>query len=159
VRNHFYRGLNEQVMKFVFHVLNPDIDTSEIINSAASALYCTVFSNMCAYILQHRVKLDGRTAAADELIFRNFKDCAMEEAFKDVTPEDLPLRPRKATGVKRLRKEKLPPLSKRDDAFRVFGPPPGVTPRQPKTIVERQRLLEQQDAEQQDGVNPGLDLQ
>jgi hypothetical protein len=72
VRNHFYRGLNEPVMKYVFHVLNPDIDTSEIIISAASALYCTLFSNMCAYVLQHRVKLDGRTAAADEFIFRNF---------------------------------------------------------------------------------------
>jgi hypothetical protein len=142
-------------MKHVFHVLNPDIDTAEIINSAASGLYCTVFSNMCAYILQHRVKLDGRTAAADEVIFRNFKDCAGEETFKDVTPEDLPLRPRKATGAKRLLKEKLPPLSKRDDAFRVFGPPPGVTPRQPRALVERLERERQQAASEATGDATG----
>jgi hypothetical protein len=93
VRNHFYRGMNEPVLKQVFHVLNQDVDISEILNSAASSLYCTLFSNMCAYILQHRVKLDGRTAADDEVIFRNFRDLAREEAFKDITTEDIPLPP------------------------------------------------------------------
>jgi hypothetical protein len=41
----------------------------------------------------------------------------MEAVFKDVTLEDLPLRPRKATVAKHLRKEKLPPLLKCDDTF------------------------------------------
>jgi hypothetical protein len=147
VRNHFYRGLNEQTVKYVFHVLNPDIDLSEVLNSAACSLYCTLFTNMCAYILEHRVKVVDRTATADELIFRNFKDCAMEDVFKNVTPDDIPLRPRKPTGAKRQRREKLPPLSKRDDAFRVYGPPPGITPRQPKAVVE----LEQQEASEATG--------
>jgi hypothetical protein len=148
VRNHFYRGMNEPILKHVFHVLNQDVDISEILNSAASFLYCTLFSNMCAYILQHRVKLDGRTAADDEVIFRNFRDLASEEAFKDITTEDIPLRPRKATRAKRIIKEKRPPLSKRDQAFRVFGPPPGITPRQPILVQRReQQLMEEADGD------------
>jgi hypothetical protein len=32
----------------------------------------------------------------------------MEDVFKEVTVDDIPLRPRKPTGAKRQRKEKLP---------------------------------------------------
>jgi hypothetical protein len=156
VRNHFYRGLNVPIIKHIFHVLNQDIDTSEILNSAASALYCTLYSNMCAYILQHRVKLDGRRAADDQVIFRNFRDCAKEEAFKDVTTDDLPLHPRKATRAKRVPKEKLPPLSKRDDAFRVFGPPPGTSPRQPRRLVDQQQATTGNGAPTGDGSSDGI---
>jgi hypothetical protein len=141
IRNHFYKGFNEPVLKQIFHIVGQNVDLGQIFNSAACGLYCTLFANMCAYILEHRVKpgLDGRTMEGMNKVFKAFRDCAKENTFKEVTVDDLPLQIRKPANAKRIQLSNEPPLSQRDSGFRVFGPPPGFTPCLPGTLQQSRR--------------------
>jgi hypothetical protein len=138
IRNHFYKGFNEPVLKQIFHVVSQDVDLGQIFNSPVCGLYCTLFANMCAYILEHRVKpgLEGRKVEATNRVFRAFRDCAKENSFKDVTVADLPLQIRKPANAKRIQTAAEPPLSQRDTGFRFFGPPPGFNPPPPRRLQQ-----------------------
>lgn len=136
IRKRFFKGLNPPIIKDIFHVLNCEINYDDIFTSAASPLYTTFYANMCAYVLQHRVRTgDTRTVADDKALFQNFKDIAKETAFSKITLEDLPLRPRKPANVKRMKINKAAPLSTRDLSFKFFGPPPGFKSRPPKVAT------------------------
>jgi uncharacterized membrane protein YgcG len=138
IRNHFYKGFNEPVLKQIFHIVGIDVDLGEIFHSAACGLYCTLFANMCAYILKHCVKpgLDERTMQGMKHVFRAFRDCAKEKTFQQITVDDLPLQIRKPANAKRIQLSNELPLSQRDSGFRVFGPPPGFTPRPPRMLQQ-----------------------
>jgi len=129
IRKHFYKGLNVPIIKDIFHVLNCEINYDKIFDSAASSLYTTFYANMCAYVLQYRVRIgDTRSVADDKTRFQNFKDIAKEAAFSEIAVEDLPLHPLKPANVKRMKTSKSIPLSVRDHSFKFFGAPPGFTP-------------------------------
>jgi hypothetical protein len=136
LRKHFFRKLNVPTIKEIFHVIDVVVDLDEIFSSAASGLYTTVYANMAAYTLEHRIKPgSNRTLEDDKKFFRAFKDLAHESKFQDIEVEDLPIRARKPANKKRMTEMNTAPLSERDDSFLFFGPPPGTTARLPKKLM------------------------
>jgi len=138
IRQHFARILNIHTIKEIFHCLNREVDLDDIFNPPAAELNCTFYSNMCEYVLENRVKPgNNRSKANDDKLFESFRLIAHEEAFADLEVEDIPVRPRKPANKKRHPEVKPVALSQSDDAFKIFGPSGGVTPRLPKEMREK----------------------
>ena len=83
--------------------------------------------------------------ADDQAIFMAFKDIAKEKTFQDVSIEDIPIRARKPSSMKRMKTKQTEPISVRDKGFKFFTHPPGFKPRPPTS--KKQQSTDEDDME------------
>lgn len=147
LREFFYATMNLYSIRRVFHVLSQDVDLEKIFTTKPAALYCTMYTNMCFYVFQARIKNEGDIRKRDEAeLFLKFRLVAREDCFKNITVEDLPRPPPKPVSKKRTKIAQITPLSASNAQFRVFGPPPTVTFTQQS--ANNQGFLQQTDISQ-----------
>lgn len=127
IREFFHHNMNIYSLKIVFHVLAADVDLDKIFNSRLCQLYCTMYTNMCFYVWQTRVRNKGGIRQEDEkALFEKFRLLAREPTFSTLKTSDIPRPPPKPVAKKRTKFGQLTPLSSTDNQFRFFGLPPAA---------------------------------
>lgn len=140
IQEFFHQNMNIYSIKVVFHVLACDVDFDKIFTSPLCELYCTVYTNMCFYVWETRVRNKGGIRQEDEkALFEKFRLVAREREFNNVKISDVPRPPPKPVSKKRTKIGLLTPLSSSDQQFKVFGLPSGATFQMPLNLQQSQQ--------------------
>jgi len=88
-----------------------------------------MYTNMCFYVWQVRVKNQSRNIkkSEEQELFTRFRLLAREKIFDNVLVEHIPRPPPKPVSKKRTKIGELTPLLTSDSNFKAFGLPPAVT--------------------------------